>query len=270
MKSILSTEKITVEGTFGDKKVCINHCLPNRSNGTQVILLHGVHSTANLKQNNKFQFLAKLLADRGYASWLVETSRLIRNRQIYAENASDWITDAFGNKTFLQEQEDVFRAVRYILNNSVKTATWLWGFSLGGSIALSAVAEKLTYANGDSFVPELIVLSGTGLNPYPEIGEIMMKQSILSTLDESIFADVLTNIQADAIVSFRGEDDEIFSEKSCTDLLKKIPLSPKQKAFYTIKGADHSLRVRYGVKDSGIMSEMLELVITFNKDLSKK
>lgn len=270
MKSILSTEKIIVEGTFGDKKVCISHCLPNAPNGTQVILLHGVHSTANLKQNNKFQFLAKLLADHGYASWLVETSRLVRDRQIYGENVSDWITDAFGNKTFIQEQEDVFRAVRYILNNSVKTTIWLWGFSLGGSIALSAVAEELTYSNGDSFVPELIVLSGTGLNPYPEIGEVMMKQSILSTLDESIFAEVLANIQAEAIISFHGEYDEIFSEKSCTDLLKKIPLSSKRKAFHTIKGADHSLRVRYGEKDSGIMREMIELAIKFNKDLSKK
>lgn len=270
MKNAVLTEKFIVEGTFGDKEVYISRCIPKVPNGTQVILLHGVHSTANLKHNNKFYFLAELLSDRGYAPWLVETSRLVRNRQDYAENASDWIVDAFGDKTFHQEQEDVFRAIHYILNDVGKTPVWLWGFSLGGTIALSAVAGEMLYSTGDRFVPESLILSGTGLNAYPEITESMMKRSILSTLYESVSTDILTRIQAGSIISFRGEHDEIFSEKSCLDLLNKINLPSRQKIFQTIKSADHSFRLRDGKKTADIMEEMMDFVIKFNRDIVKK
>ena len=103
-----------VPGTFGDNEVRVTSFPPKEPNGVQVVLLHGVHSSANMGENNKFRFLSELLSGRGYAPWLVETSRKVRNRNDFSNDVPLWIREAFSGKTFAQEQQDVFNAISEI------------------------------------------------------------------------------------------------------------------------------------------------------------
>ena len=136
----ISSELIKLKGTFGDREVRLCRCDPAAANGVNVVLLHGVHSSANITHHNKFRHLADVLADNGFTSWLVETSRLVRNRHDYGADIAAWVKDAFSGKTFPQEQEDAFTAIREVFRRVKQQRVWLWGFSLGGIIVLSAAA----------------------------------------------------------------------------------------------------------------------------------
>jgi len=259
----LKYDNIILPGTYGDREVRLCHCLPAYPNGIQVVLLHGVHSSANMGVHNKFRHLAELLSMKGYAPWLVETSRKIRNRYDFADDIDGWIKNAFDGKTFLQEQEDVFIAIRRVLSVSSGCPLWLWGFSLGGIIAVSAAASGAIVASNapDGPVIDKIILSGTGLNAYEKVEDAMMTMPVLSTLRTSIPYDITSDVKTGGVISFRGSDDEIFSEASCRDLVRKINISEDLKYFYTVQGANHSLRDRNGRSDPGIMEEMVDYIV---------
>ena len=59
----ISSEIIKLKGTFGDGEVFLCRCDPPSFNGVNVVLLHGVHSSANITHHNKFRHLADALAD---------------------------------------------------------------------------------------------------------------------------------------------------------------------------------------------------------------
>ncbi len=249
-----------MEGTYGDREVHLCRCMPKHPNGINVILLHGVHSSANLSYHNKFRYLAEILTEKGLTPWLVETSRRIRNRQELKDNITAWIKGAFKEKTFMQEQEDVFIAVRKVLEEAKGESLWLWGFSLGGIIALSAAAGGIV-REGISPVFDRLILSGTGLISYPQVEENMMKLPILSTLRTAISPEILLQTAAGKVIAFRGDRDEIFSKESCLDLLKRINIPDRDKFFHVIDRADHSLRTRDGAADPSIMDEMLDFLL---------
>ena len=125
MDRVLDSELYILEGTYGDREVHLCRCMPKHPNGINVILLHGVHSSANLSYHNKFRYLAEILTEKGLTPWLVETSRRIRNRQELKDNITAWIKGAFKEKTFMQEQEDVFIAVRKVLEEAKGESLWL-------------------------------------------------------------------------------------------------------------------------------------------------
>ena len=257
-----NVREYVVPGTFGDNEVRVTSSLPKEPpNGVQVILLHGVHSSANMDENNKFRFLAELLSERGYAPWLVETSRKARNRHDLSNDVSLWIKEAFSGKTFAQEQQDVFNAISEIGREVPDRPIWIWGFSLGGIIALSAAADdmKRNAAEG-SPLPERIILSGTGLVAYKEVEERMMSLPILSTLRSEIGADMLAHVKAKRLISGRGSCDEIVSEESCVGVLHEASIPESEKHYFVIDGADHSFRSRYGKADPGVMEEMVGLL----------
>lgn len=233
----INHEKYIIPGTYGDKAVYLYHCIPEHVNGIDVVLLHGVHSSANLSVRNKFRNLAVLLMKKGFTPWLVETSRNVRLRY-EGEDVPEWVRRAFWGKTFAQEQEDVFRAIKEVLAKITAKAIWLWGFSLGGIIAASTTGQLALTDNSDPTVEKLI-LSGTGLHAYPEIEQHMIKMPILSTLRETLSADMLSLVRVKEAVSFRGEF----------------------KVFFAIKGADHSLRLRNGKADCSILQEMVEYIV---------
>lgn len=239
-------------GVFGDMEVRISTSSPAFSNGVDVLLLHGVHSSANMGEHNKFRYLADILSDRGFTPWLVETSRIIRNRQDFSGDVSQWIKGAFTGKTFAQEERDVFNAIRGIRSISEGCSFWLWGFSLGGIIALSAAAFA------EEKKPERIILSGTGIRAYEETEERMMSLPILSTLRSDMRPEMLSNVRTEYVVSFRGTKDDIFSEESCKEVLKEIHIPEDKKYFRSVQGADHSFRSRYGKADPSIMNEMVD------------
>jgi predicted alpha/beta-fold hydrolase len=250
-----------VPGTFGDNEVRVTSFPPKEPNGVQVVLLHGVHSSANMGENNKFRFLSELLSGRGYAPWLVETSRKVRNRNDFSNDVPLWIREAFSGKTFVQEQQDVFNAISEISGEMPDRPIWIWGFSLGGIIALSAAADNIKRNAGEgSPLPERIILSGTGLVAYKEVEERMMSLPVLSTLRSEIDTDMLAHVKAKGLISFRGSCDEIFSEESCLGVLREASIPESEKHYFVIEGADHSFRSRYGKADPGVMEEMVGLL----------
>ena len=260
MDRVLDSELYILEGTYGDREVHLCRCMPKHPNGINVILLHGVHSSANLSYHNKFRYLAEILTEKGLTPWLVETSRRIRNRQELKDNITAWIKGSFKEKTYMQEQEDVFIAVRKVLEEAKGESLWLWGFSLGGIIALSAAAGGIV-REGISPVFDRLILSGTGLISYPQVEENMMKLPILSTLRTAISPEILLQTAAGKVIAFRGDRDEIFSKESCLDLLKRINIPDRDKFFHVIDRADHSLRTRDGAADPSIMDEMLDFLL---------
>lgn len=254
MKEIrLNHEAITVQGVYGDKETRLCRCFPERPGGTDVILLHGVHSSANLTPRNKFRFLAELLVKKGFTAWLVETSRVLRCRAD-GDDANHWAEAAFGGKSFAEEQEDVFRAIKEVLKRNGEKPFMLWGFSLGGIIAASAAS--LFLLGGNKPAVDTLIVSGTGLSAYPEVEAEMLRMPILSTLRESVSPDMLACVRTNRAISFRGEYDDVFSEESCRDFIGKINLPEEKKTFLPIAGADHSLRNRYGKPDPSVMKEM--------------
>lgn len=249
----------TLPGTFGDKEVRVSSSSPKSPIGVNVVLLHGVHSSANMGYHNKFRFLAETLSDRGFTPWLVETSRKIRNRQDFPNDVQQWIRKAFSGKTFAQEREDVFNAICEIRSESPICPIWLWGFSLGGIIALSAAAEMINCIDRDDFpVLERVIISGTGLMAYKDVEERMMSLPILSTLRSELPSDMLSHVKVKGLISFRGSCDEIFSEESCLGVLREINMPETSKHFFTIEGSDHSFRSRNGKADPNIMKEMVD------------
>lgn len=258
-ETALIHEDITLEGLYGDREVRVCRCAPRSpGRGVDVVLLHGVHSFANLSAQNKFRLLAELLTQEGFTAWLVETSRASRHRD-EGEDLGKWVEAAFGGKTFAQEQEEVFLAIRGILKRNGGKPVWLWGFSLGGIIAASA-AGQITLPDGSPAVDRLIV-SGTGLWAYPDVEEDMLRMPILSTLRETISSEALRAVKTGGVVSFRGEYDEVFPEKSCREFIEAINLPDEKKTFLTIAGADHSLRHRNGKSDTSMMKEMVDFLI---------
>lgn len=262
MKNVLKYEECILPGTYGDREVHLFHCIPEFPNDIQIVLLHGVHSSANVGVHNKFRYLGELLVERGFTPWLVETSRKVRNRQDFVESIANWIKRAFLGKTFAQEQEDVFIAIRKVMSLSQGKPLWLWGFSLGGIIAISAASGTIAPPKGtDKPAIDKIILSGTGLVAEKAVEDVMMTMPILSTLRSTLSPNMLANVRASGLISFRGSNDEIFSELSCREVVRTVNIANEAKHFHVISGGDHSMRFREGKPDPGIMKEMVDYIV---------
>ena len=248
-------EEVTkIPGSFGVSGVKLSRLFPDTEARTHVLLLHGVHSSANLNPSNKFSHLAKIIAGCGMMPWLCETSRKRTDMENYHDNYAAGITDAFGGKTFQNELDDCAAALGRVLEEKPESL-WIWGFSLGGICALELCRREISPS------PDKIILSGTGLVSMPQAEASMMGLPILSTLRSTINTDRLDEVHAGAAASFRGSGDSIFSEEACRTLLDRLPIPAVNKQFYTIEGADHSLKNRNGKRDPQIMDEMLSLLI---------
>ncbi len=247
------SEVTSLPGSFGAREVRLSRLYPETENGVHVLLLHGVHSSANLSPHNKFRHLACILAERGFTPWLCETSRRAVNREDYNDDVFGWIMEAFGGKSFRNELDDCAAALRHVESQSPRDI-WIWGFSLGGIIALALAC------GGGNEVGK-VILSGTGLVSMPEAERTMMPLPILSTLRETIDPAMLEKVRAKAAVAFRGTNDGIFSEAACRSLLEAINIPKENKKYFILKGADHSMKMRNGRHDSKIMDEMLSLLL---------
>ena len=216
-------DEITVlPSAFGDTGVRVSRLFPDRPDGTHALLLHGVHSSANLGHRNKFRHLAEILAAR------------------------------FGGKTFGEEHDDCLAALRLVLERK-PAKLWIWGFSLGGIIALLLACRPEVRA-------DRLVLSGTGLTATPEAESVMMPMPVLSTLRSTVAPDMVDRVRAGEAFAFRGTEDAVFTEEACRSLLGSIKIPEERKKFYAIEGADHSLKTRGGKYDPLIMDEMLSLM----------
>lgn len=237
---------------FGDTGVRVSRLFPPAPNGTHALLLHGVHSSANLGHRNKFRHLAEILARRGVTPWLCETSRVAVSREECGDEPLAWIEESFGGKTFREEHDDCLSALRLVMEENPRSL-WIWGFSLGGIIAL------LLARIGDVRVDRLI-LSGTALVSMPEVEKVMMPMPVLSTLRSTVAADMVDDVRAGEMFAFRGTEDAVFSEEACRSLLGAVKIPESRKKFFVIDGADHSFKIRGGKYDPSIMEEMLSLM----------
>lgn len=248
-------EKITVlPSPFGDTGVRVSRLFPEKPNGTHALLLHGVHSSANLEPRNKFRHLALILAERGITPWLCETSRISVTLEECCNEPLAWIEASFGGKNFGEEHDDCLAALRLALAETPRKL-WLWGFSLGGIIAL--LLARLRDVRIDR-----LILAGTGLFSMPDVLKVLMPMPVLSTLRAFVSEEMVDDVRADEVIAFRGSEDSVFSEEACLSLLAALKIPAARKKFFSIKGADHSLKMRGGKYDPLIMDEMLALMDT--------
>lgn len=153
-KTNFNYENIIIPGSFGDNEVRLCRCIPECPNGVDVVLLHGVHSSANAAPHNKFRHLAELLNKKGCFAWLVETSRNACCRD-ETERTALWPYDAFGGKTFANELEDVLSGINEVLRRIAMKQIWLWGFSLGGILAAAATEKIPVLPDGTPVVEKI-------------------------------------------------------------------------------------------------------------------
>ncbi len=252
MDCVFKSEITTLPSAFGDTGVRVSRLFPEKPDGTHALLLHGVHSSANLGHRNKFRHLAEILAARGIMPWLCETSRVFVSREECGDEPLAWIEAAFGGKTFADEYDDCLAALRLLLKER-PARLWVWGFSLGGIIAL--LLSRLEDIDVDR-----IILSGTGLASTPDVERMLMPMPVLSTLRATIDARMADDVRASEIFAFRGTEDAVFPEEACLSLLGAVKIPEERKKFFAIDGADHSLKLRRGKYDPCIMDEMLSLM----------
>ncbi len=170
-------QEYVTSGTFGDKEVRIASCSPKISNGIQIVLLHGVHSSANMGEHNKFRFLSELLSEKGYTPWLVETSRKIRNRHDFSNDVSQWIKKAFFQERPLGIRSSRMSSTQYVTSGQQRREKplWVWGIFSWRDHSPFAVAKNINCLRPDgSDFPEKVIVSGTGLVAYEDVEARMM------------------------------------------------------------------------------------------------
>jgi len=247
-------DKYEVKGSYGDEKVLLSYAHED-GNGKLVILFHGVHGSASFVPGNKYASLSRILVPEGFDVCLVETSRKIRERAPEAEKAA-WIYNSFNGKRYCDDLYDNCQAVAFILKNFPHDFTILWGFSLGGLHSIfikGGLWNRFLHTCGLDDLPlmdtnkiDLLVTSGSG-DSLREGGAEKLSSPILSTVPSAaVLHEAAENIHNCIFLSFYGENDDTFSEKSCRSIFDLVPLGESDKSFDMIKGADHSFRELYG------------------------
>jgi hypothetical protein len=219
-----------------------------------VVLLHGVHGCADLSPENKYGRLARMLNTRGAISAIVETSRSRRDRETFGENRDSWAWAAFTGKTFVEDHADVLEGLSLVHSLFPERDYWIWGFSLGGihavTIAGNASETVLRREKNRAPLPEFppigVATSGSGDRIRPEAEHSLGLPILDSMPPRKILHHAAGKLAAEYFVSFYGSLDGTFSEESCREVFRKVPLPETRKAFHVIEGADHPFRQLHG------------------------
>lgn len=214
-----------------------------------VVLLHGVHGTANLEETNKYGILARLLHREGLNVAVIETGRLRRDPESF-DDRSAWAREAFAGKSYSDDLEDVLYGLEALRQVRRGGPFWLWGFSLGGIHAVMIAggsARRLLDAQGRQWplkgaLPlDGIALSGSGIRGRGELGGEFFSLPILDSLPPAeLLADGARNATLRRALAFYGSLDGTFSEEACRELLET--LGAGQKEFHRLEGVDHAFR----------------------------
>jgi len=248
--------EITEKGRYGDKVVRI--FIPDKttriSRGPVIILMHGVHGCANVEVGNKYGEIAQLLLNEGINATMIETSRAHRDMTPYGDDRTSWALEAFKGKTFGQDHADNIVGVSRIQKEFPNSDHWLWGFSLGGIHAILIASENIHEK------PQGLILSGSGINVTKE-AEDALKLPILDTMPpQKALEEAAMKISTKKLISFWGTEDNVFSKESCKAIVDLVPLSPGNKEFHVIEGADHSFRLMRGKQSIEPIKAMLDIV----------
>ncbi len=255
-------------GSFGDRKVLIQGYMISNTKPLMV-LLHGVHGCANLKEGNKYAALAQMLVQNSINVMIIETSRKTRNRERYGEDRSSWVKEAFEGKTYAMDLFDVASALSFINRNVRCASLWLWGFSLGGLHSLMITGSMhdkiLKEANLENPLPidlnvHGLILSGSGDEARPE-NKLNVNEPILDSLPEKrLLLHAAKNTKAGNVFAFYGSMDETFSKEACRRL---FDLTPTKRSFVILSGVDHSFRTVKGTPSIAPLADMINYLKSY-------
>ena len=255
------------EGTFGDRKVLIERLVPADDRGIRVVLFHGVHGCSSYVEGNKYKDLADLLLQRGLEVFLVETSRISRDRGFYGNDRESWARKSFNGKTYAQDLLDNCRALSFIVKNFPKSLIILWGFSLGGIHALNimggiwrSLLESNEPGSTDLDLPEIdrLVISGSGDQIRDEVSSSLSLPVLSTVSSPARLYEAASNIRAGKVLFFYGTLDMTFSEESSRRIFDLV--GSEDKKFMLIDGADHSFREIKGLPSKEPLVQMVDIL----------
>lgn len=270
----MKIERKTAPGSFGDREVHL-HFLREKAEGQKplYVLYHGVHGCARPEESNKYGYLASYLARKGRVVCIAENSRLRRDRETFGLDRRGWAHAAFTGKTFSMEVFDACSALAEAQKMYPDRKTVLWGFSLGGLIALLMAGRQtgeftkaLSLPPPDWKDPRGLVISGSGDETAgPKGGELPLP--ILDTLGEKTVL-LRAAAGADSLSSalfFYGSRDCTFTEESSHRLFRLVPLPDDRREFHIIRGADHSFRTVDDLPSLRPVEEMAEITMAMEE-----
>lgn len=231
-----------------------------------VVLLHGVHASASPDRENKYGYLGRMLARQGFSACVVESSRRVRGESERDKDYAAWARSSFSGKTFAMEVFDACSAVTSAHRAHPSRPVVLWGFSLGGLLALFLAGRGagMVFPEGEENAPERVpiaglILSGCGDTLRPERRE-SLALPILDTLwtTEDLYEAAGRGMPEFALV-FHGTLDETFSEASSRRLLNGVGIGEERKTFYLIPGASHRFRELNGRPSKRALREMVDV-----------
>lgn len=261
----------TAPGSFGDREVHLFFLSEKAEEKKPLyVLYHGVHGCAQPIESNKYGSLASGLVRKGAVVCITENSRLRRDRETFGLDRRAWAHAAFSGKTFAMEIYDACSALAEAKKMYPERKTILWGFSLGGLIALLMTGEftkTLGVLPAPAWKgPHGLVVSGSGdetagpnrgtpplpiLDTLGEKGVLLRAASGAKTLSFALF--------------FYGSRDGTFTEESSRRLFRLIPLSGDRKEFHIITGADHSFRMVDDLPSPKPVEEMVEITMAMEE-----
>ena len=271
----MKVEMKTAPGSFGDREVHLFFLRDKPEEKKPLyVLYHGVHGWAQPDESNKYGYLASGLARKGAVVCIAENSRLRRDRDSFGLDRTAWAHAAFAGKTFSMEIFDACSALAEAQKMYPERKTVLWGFSLGGLIALlmaGGETGKFTKTLGAlpalaSKGPRGLVVSGSGDEAVKsKTGNLPLP--ILDTLGEKSVL-LRASSKADGLsfaLFFYGSRDGTFTEESSRRLFRLIPLPDDRKEFHIIPGADHSFRTVDELPTLRPVEDMAELTMAMEE-----
>ncbi len=195
-----------------------------------VVQLHGI---SNCKETSFPR--ARILADSGYASLLLDL-------RAHGESEGEFCTFGYFEKYDLKAVADTL-AIR-----KPGTPMAIWGASLGGAIALQAMALDTRYAFGivestfDEY-PKVVEEYGAdylfGLRPHWLLNRVIQKSGVIAHFDPTAVNPVAAAAQIDRPVLFLHGDKDARIPKSFNERNFEA-VRNAEKQWVTVAGAGHT------------------------------
>lgn len=255
------------QGSYGDKEVLLHFFEEEvRDDAPLILLLHGVHGCASSAEGNKYGYLARSLAQKGYPVCAAESSRSRRDRETFGDDRVAWAVAAFQGKTFAMEVSDACSALAAAAEEHPGRRIVLWGFSLGGILSvLLAGGETGNFVRQTGMEPvslpatDMLVISGSGDRIRSEAAAALALP-VLNTLGSSeVIHSAASKVSLSCALFFYGGYDGTFDEESSRRILRSLRLQEEHKAFYILPGVDHSFRMLNGAPSLEPLEQMLAI-----------
>ena len=274
-------QTILAAGAFGDGATTVSVLqAPGGAGGPvcpRIVLLHGVHGCASPEPENKYGYLARLCTERGSDACIVETSRARRDRNTFIrEDGGDdrvaWAIAAFSGKTFAMELSDVCAALERIEADLPPRPTVLWGFSLGGIIAvlIAGGAHERLLNEAGLRAPRVnaaflgAATSGSGDRIRREAEGRLALPILDSVPPPGTLHRAAENMRTEFFLSFYGDRDTSFDEASVRRIFDLAAVPGGQKVFSVLGGSDHAFRTVNGAPSFRPLIGMADSVVSFS------